>query len=272
MSWRVLAGKDVRDAARSRTVWLVSALSLLVFGGVAVYQGSIGQPTLESLVGTLSNAVVQVVPALALLVGYKSVAGERSDGSLFLTLSVPHSRRDVTVGKFVGRTVVLLVPTLGALLVAGAIGAVRFGTEGIARFPWFLLVTALYGLTFVAVAVGISMTTTDDRRLTLGAVGAYVFLVNIYGTVHSLVLVFLHRGQVRVLANLPDWALLYRLFQPSEAYYRLLRVGFDAAPAARYLEAGAPFYVDWWMAPVVFAVYCAGALGLGYRRFRAGDL
>lgn len=272
MSWRVLAGKDVRDAARSRTVWLVSALALLVFGGVAMYQGTIGQPTLDSLVDTLSVAVVQLVPALALLVGYKSIAGERSDGSLLLTLSVPHSRRDLAVGKFVGRAVVLLVPTLAALLVAGAIGAAKFGTDGLVRFPWFLLVTALYGTAFVAVAVGISMTTTDDRRLTLGAVGAYLFLVNLYGNVHSIVLVFLHRGRFQVLADLPDWALLYRLFQPSEAYYRLLQVGFDVGPAARYLAAGTPFYVDWWMAFVVFAVYCAGALGLGYRRFRAGDL
>ncbi|WP_121820086.1 ABC transporter permease [Halostella salina] len=272
MSWRALAGKDVRDAARSRTAWLLTALSLLVYGGIAVYQGSVGEPTLASLVGTLSAAVVRVVPALGLLVGYKSIADERADGSLLLTLSMPHSRRDLAVGKFVGRTVVLLAPTLGALLVAGAIGVGKFGTDGLASFPWFLLVAALYGTVFVAVGVGISMTTTDDRRLTLGAIGAYVFLVNLYGGVHSAVLVFLHRGRFQVLSNLPDWALLYRLFQPSEAYYRLLHLGFDAAPAARYLAGGAPFYVDWWMALVVLAVYCVGALGIGYRRFSAGDL
>ncbi len=62
------------------------------------------------------------------------------------------------------------------------------------------------------------LVTTNDRRLTLGALTAYVVLVNLYNDIHTATLLFLHRGQAQVLLNLPDWAFLYRLFQPSEAY------------------------------------------------------
>jgi ABC-2 type transport system permease protein len=185
---------------------------------------------------------------------------------------MPHSRRDLAIGTFVGRTVIVVVPTVVALLVAGVIGMVKFGTDGALLFPWFLVVTSLFAATFVAIGVGISMVSTDDRRLTLVALGTYVLLVNFYDSLHSLTLLFLHRGQTEVLTALPDWALLYRLFQPSEAYFRLLRLGFEINRADQYLAREAPFYVDWWMGLVVLTVYCVCSLSLGYRRFRTGDL
>ena len=86
-------------------------------------------------------------------------------------------------------------------------------------------------------STGASLT---DRRLTMAALGSYLLLVPLYRNLHTLVLLILHRGQAEVLANLPDWALLFRLLQPSEAFYRLLRLGFDVEPASRYLGPDAP--------------------------------
>jgi ABC-2 type transport system permease protein len=272
VSWRVVARQDVRDAARSRAVWLLTALLALLFVGYAVAHGYLGESTFAAFVERLGSVVVSVVPIVAILLGYKSVAADRDDGSLFLTLSLPHSRRDVVIGNFVGRTVVLLVPTLVTLAVAGVVGAVRYGTAGALLFPWFLLVTACYGAAFVGVAVGLSVASLTDRRLTMAALGAYLFLVPFYRNLHTLVLLILHRGRAEVLTNLPDWALLFRLFQPSEAYYRLLRLGFDIEPASLYLGPEAPLYVGWWMALVILAVWALGPLALGYRRFRTGDL
>ncbi len=272
MSWRDIAYKDVNDASRSRGVWVLFGLLAVLSVGYAFAHSYLGASAFPAFLGGLAGVVGVTLPLLGLLVGYKSVVYERTSGSLFLTLSFPHSRRDFLVGKLVGRSAVLLGPTLVALTAAGVVGAVRYGTEGVALFPWFLVATALYGLAFVGLAVGLSMATTVDRWITLGAFGGYFALVTLWGGLHSLTLVILHRFDTSVLANMPDWALLFRLAGPNEAYDRLLRAGFDVDLAARYAADGAPVYVDWWMALVVLAVWFAVPLALGFRRFESADL
>jgi ABC-type transport system involved in multi-copper enzyme maturation permease subunit len=272
VSWRDIAYRDVHDASRSRGVWVLFALLSVLSVGYAVGHSYLGESTFPAFLGGITGVVAATLPILAILVGYKSVVHERASGSLFLTLSFPHSRRDFLVGKLVGRSVVLLVPTVVALALAGAVGAVRYGTEGAALYPWFLFASALYGLAFVGVAVGLSMSTTVDRWITFGAVGTYFVLVSLWGGLHSTTLVILHRFDTSVLADLPDWALLFRLVGPGEAYDRLVRAGFDVDLAAQYVGDGTPVYVDWWMALVLLFAWFAVPLALGFRRFETADL
>jgi ABC-2 type transport system permease protein len=272
MSWQAIARKDVRDAARSRGLWVLFALLGVLSVGYAVGHSYLGERTFPAFLGGLTGLLAVVLPVLAILVGYKSVIHERTGGSLFLTMSFPHSRWDYLLGKIVGRAVVLLAPTLVALVAAGAVGAFRYGTEGAALYPWFIVATALYGLAFVGVAVGLSMSTTVDRRITLGAFGGYVVFVTFWDAVHSLTMLILHRFDGSVLSNLPDWALLFRLLGPSESYRRLVRAGFDVDLATLYVGDGTPIYVDWWMGVLLLVAWFAVPLVLGYRRFDAADL
>lgn len=272
MSWHSVAYKDVNDASRSRGLWALFVLLAVLSVGYTFAHTYLGESTFHAFLGGLAGVVGVTLPPLALLVGYKSVIHERTSGSLFLTLSFPHSRRDFLAGKLLGRSAVLLGPTLVALTIAGAIGAVRYGTDGVVLFPWFLLATALYGLAFVGLAIGFSMATTVNRWVTLGALGAYFILVTFWGGLHSMILVILHRFDVSVLSNMPDWALLFRLVGPNEAYDRLLRAGFDVDLATRYAADGAPVYVDWWMGIVVLVVWFAVPLVVGFRRFGSADL
>lgn len=272
MSWRDIAYKDVNDASRSRGLWVLFALLAVLSVGYALAHSYLGKSTFPAFLDGLAGVVGVTLPLLALLIGYKSVVHERTSGSLFLTLSFPHSRRDFLVGKLVGRSAVLLGPTLVALTIAGVVGAVRYGTGGIVFFPWFLVATALYGLAFVGLGVGFSMATTVNRWITLGAFGGYFALVTLWGGLHSLILLILHRFDGSVLSDMPDWALLFRLFGPNEAYDRLLRAGFDVDLAARYVADGAPVYVDWWMGIVVLVVWFAVPLVVGFRRFESADL
>jgi ABC-2 type transport system permease protein len=272
VTWTTIARKDVSDAARSRAVWLLAALLALVFVGYAIAHGFLAEATFPAFLERTAGITAAVVPILALVLGYKSVAADRDDGSLLLTLSLPHSRRDVMVGAFIGRTVVLLVPTLAVLAVAGGVGALRYGTAGATLYPWFLLVTGLYGTAFVGVAVALSAADFSDRRLAVAALGAYLLLVQFYQALFGFVLFVLHRGDTAVFQSPPDWTLLARLAQPSEAYYRLLRVGLDIEQAGRYLGADAPVYVGWWVALVLLAGWALAPLVLGYRRFRVDDL
>ncbi|MFC6974490.1 ABC transporter permease subunit [Halomicroarcula sp. GCM10025709] len=270
MSWRNIARKDIYEAKRSTGIWLFSALSIVLFVGYALVHTYLGESTFAAFTVGLARVTAVCLPLLGLLLGYKSIIHERTNGSLFLVLSAPQSRKDLVVGTMVGRVLVLLVPTLVSIALAGAVGAIRYGTEGALYYPWFLLVTALYGVAFVGLAVGLSLSTTVDRWITLGAFGGYVLLVPFWNSFHSLTMLVLHRFDVGVFADMPDWALLFRLSTPTEAYYRLLNVGFDINKAARYL--GGPVYVDWWMGLVVLLAWCVLPMVLGYQRFETADL
>jgi ABC-2 type transport system permease protein len=272
MSWRVIAHRDVHDASRSRGVWALFVLLGVLSVGYALAHAYLGAATFPAFLAGLARLLGATLPVLGLLVGYKSVIHERTSGSLLLSLSFPHSRRDLVTGKLVGRAVVLVAPTLVALAIAGGVGAYRYGTEGALLFPWFLLATALYGLAFVGLGVGLSAATTVDRWITLGAVGGYLGLVSFWGGLHSFAMLVLHRFDTGVLSNLPDWALLFRLAGPGEAYYRLVRAGFDIDLAARYVGDGTPVYVDWWMALLLVCAWVAVPVALGYRRFDRSDL
>jgi ABC-2 type transport system permease protein len=272
MTWQDIARKDVNDAGRSRTMWAMVALLVVGFAAYAYGHTYLGEDTFPAFLAGLARVIGSGLPVLAILLGYKSIVHERTSGSLFLTLSFPHSRRDVALGTFVGRSVVLLAPTLAALVVAGVVGAVRYGTEGLALYPWFLLATALYGIAFLGISMALSMWTTVDRRITFGALGSYLLLVQLYDNFHSLTILVLHRFDFRVFADMPDWALLFRLLKPSEAYYRLLRAGFDVGLAGRYVGDSAPVYVEWWMALALLAAWCVLPLAVGFRRFGSVDL
>ncbi|WP_135536081.1 ABC transporter permease subunit [Halostella pelagica] len=272
MTWSDIAYKDVNDAGRSKTIWLLFGLLLVLSVGYAYLHRYVGEEAFSPFITGLSRIVGVGLPLLAILLGYKSIIHERSSGSLLLTLSLPHDRRDLAVGTFVGRSLVLLVPTLVALVVAGAAGAAFYGTDGLATYPWFLFATALYGLSFVGIAVGLSMSTTVDRWVTFGALGGYLLLVTFWEAFHSVTLLLLHRFDFTVLTDLPDWALLFRLVEPWQAYNRLLRFGVDTSLASRYVGDGVPVYVDWWMGIVLLVAWTCVPLALGFYRFSRSDL
>jgi ABC-2 type transport system permease protein len=274
MSWRDIAHKDINDAGRSKSIWLLVGILLALSLGYAYLHQYVGDETFAAFVDGLAGVIALVVPLLAIMLGYKSIVHERTSGSLLLTLSLPHDRRDLAVGTFVGRAVVLLVPTLVALVLAGGLGAFLYGTDGIAWYPWFLLATVLLGLSFVGIAVGLSMSTTRDRWITFGALGGYLLLVNFWGLLHTMTLLVLHRfdGTVLMAQNQPEWSYLYRLLEPGQSYYRLLEFGFDGQRANLYLRETAPFYVDWWMAVLLLVLWTVVPMVLGYRRFVSGDL
>jgi len=271
--WRAIARKDVQDAGRSRTVWLVFALLVVSAVGFVVLDTRSGDPDYLAFVDGLAGIVGVGLPLLSILLGYRAIAHERIDGSIRLSLSFPHSRRELLVGKFLGRSVVLLVPTVVIVLLAGAVAVVRYEPAAAIRwYPWVLLLTAGYGLAFLAVAVGLSMSTTVDRRLTLGAFGVYLLAVSLWDTLVSATVLVLHRFRFEALAELPSWAYLAHLLQPSEAYYHLLRVGVDVDRANRYAEAGTPWFVEPPVAALVLLAWTATPLLVGFALFRRADL
>ncbi|WP_338742268.1 ABC transporter permease subunit [Haloplanus salilacus] len=272
MTWRDVALRDVRAASRSVGIWIVGGAQLLLFVGVAAVEFVLNDGSFSTYVDSLSGVVAVTIPLVALLLGYKSILAERTGGQLRLALSVPHTRRDVAVGKLVGRSAVFAVPTALALCLAGGV-AIMLADGGVPWpwLPWFAGVTVLYGVAFVGLAVGVSLSTATGRRVTVGTIGAYLVTVVLWEDLHTAVLLVLHRFDTAVTNDMPGWALFVRLAAPSESFDLLVRTGFAVNRASRYVDSGAA-YVAW---PAAFGLLVAWTfvpVALGYLRFKTADL
>lgn len=272
MHWFPIAHKDVNDAGRSRLVWIILGLFVVGFVGFVMSEGLSVDTEVAALVDDLAQAIALVVPVIALLLGYKSIAYERINGSIVLVLSFPHSRADLVAGKYVGRSFVLLVPLLVAMGASGLAMLVLLGATGMAWYLWFVLISILYALVFLSVAMAISMSTAAERRITLGAFAAYILLVSLWDNLVTTFVLVIYRFNFDVLVDLPSWAFLAYLLKPSEAYYRLLHLGFDSEHAMELVQDGVPWFVDWWTAVLVLVAWIGVPMLVGYWRFVRADL
>lgn len=271
MTWRDVAARDVRGARRSTGLRLLVGLQVLLFVGIAVW-GVVVDASVTAQADRLAGVAAVVLPLVAVLVGYRSVVGDRTSGRLRLGLALPHSRLELAAGKLVGRAVVFAVPTAAALGLAGVV-AVRLA-DGPTAWGWltpFVAATTLYGVAFVGLAVGVSLLSTTGRRATVGAVGAYLVTVVLWTDLHTAALLILHRFDTAVTGEMPGWALFVRLAAPSESYDLLLRTGTALDRAGRYADGGLA-YLTWPTAVALLVAWTLLPVAVGYLRFRTADL
>lgn len=272
MSWQAVARKDVRDSARAKSVWLLAGLFLLLFLGLTYLVPRLAGDEFADFLTVSGGVVVMVLPLVAIVLGYKSVITERESGTIALLLSLPHSRRDVVIGKFVGRSVVLAVPTAIGLVVAAPLVATRYSSFDPLHYLGFALATIVYGLAFLALAIALSLSTTASRRVTTAAFGAYVALVMFWGSVIDFLVLLLFRFQSDPLSNPPSWATFAKLLDPGTAYSYVLSDVIGTGVVTPVAALGSQWYTEPPMAVVVLLAWLVVPLSIGYWQFDRTDL
>lgn len=280
MSVIAIAKKDFRDAMRSRVlIALIVLFALFTVGGayistqIAGLLGDAGDQPLDILFA-LQTPASFLIPIIGLMVGYKAIAGERETGSLKFLLGLPHSRRDVVLGKVLGRTGVVTV----AIVIGFAVGIVAIfgftGSVSLVEYLAFTLVTILLGLTFVSIAVGISAATGSTTRAAVGIVSLIGLFWLLWGFIGQLLL-YLITGSIVLEPPVPDWYLLYTVIPPGGGY----GLAADAVlPTDGQFGVGmlagddVPFFAEPWFGFVILAVWIIVPLALGYWRFSQVDL
>jgi ABC-2 type transport system permease protein len=268
MTWQIIARLDGETTLQSKTVkYLLAFLGLGILLAAYIYPVTAPDPiTTARFTGYVSGWLTTLVPLVGVLLGYNAVVSERESGSLLLSLSLPHSRTDVLVGKFLSRAGLVAATMLAALLVGGALVVYPYGDLELVRSLAFLVLALLYGALWTGLAVAVSLSVATKRRALALSVGALLVFVFLWGTLRDLLRTGLV-GAGFAENGLPDpIAFLFNL-SPNRAF-TLVTEGF-LDPGG---SVGGPWFLGEWVALVVFAVWLVGPLGLAWLRFAGRDL
>lgn len=281
MSVHAVVHKDVLDARRSKLVWLVGVhyalLLALFFTQVRVTGPDHASATVEALWGMAVVGGV-FVPAIALVAAYLAVAGERESGSIRYLLSMPVTRREVVLGKYLSRSGIVGVSLVAGFVVAAVLARLWFGPFDARIFGRIAALTVLYALAYVAVAIGISAVARSRSRAMLGAFGFYVStnlmtlnedvsgLAGIEYVLNSLLSLGVSEGTIQFLGILTN---------PTRAY--LLSI-LGAFPSTLTADMGLPdpgtlpWYVQPESAVVVLGAYLVVPVLVGLYAFDRADI
>src|SRR5574337_152587 len=179
-----IAAKEFRDRIRNRWVLAVAlvftafALVIAYFG--AAQQGAVGFRGIEVTIASLVSLVIYLVPLIALILGFDAIVGERERGSLDLLLSLPLTRLELVLGKFVGLAATLACATVAGFGVAGLILGARLPAGALVHYGGFMLSSTLLGMAFLSLAIVVSVFAADRTRASGAAIAMWFFFVLVY--------------------------------------------------------------------------------------------
>ena len=278
MSVMGVVRKDVLDVRRSNlvrgVVLLYLAFTMLFFWGT----GSTSDPNMYDALWLMIVVAVLVIPLIALVSAYLSIAGERQSGNLKFLLSYPNSRRDVVAGKLIARSTLVGGAVVLSYAVGLALALYYYPKIFVGDYVAYVGLTLLYALTYVSIAVALSAATSSRSRAMGSAIGVW-FVLNVFWNFFPInptaVANFVADKLGMTLSqNAQDfiWTL-----SPTGAYMNSMQLIFPDSFAQRvgqtgWLDPNAPFYLDGWFMLVILAAWFVVPLALGYWRFERADL
>ncbi|CCQ34486.1 Nitrite-nitrate reduction protein [Halorhabdus tiamatea SARL4B] len=276
MSTLAVAKKDFQDALRSKALWGLSVvfilLSLLIAYVFAEFTAmmEVEEQTAQGLAYFLASQIGLFVSITAIVIAYKAIAGERESGSIKILLSLPHTRQDVLLGKVLGRSATLAVPTLIGLVAGAALGSVLMGEFAIVSLSALLVMSLLFVVTYISIMVGISALAGSTSRASMLTIGFFL-VFEILWSVVSIGIVWLTNG-LSLPTEFPNWVYLVNQVPPSAAF----TTGLTALMPGDIAGVGTPdfeaFYATPWVGVAMLAFWLVVPLAIGYWRFSTADL
>ncbi|RRJ29408.1 ABC transporter permease subunit [Halocatena pleomorpha] len=273
MSWSVIAKKELRDASRSRRLFALIVTFVLFFAGAAfviikvmnTFGGNVSPETPAILSLTIPLGIF--LPAVGIFSGYRSIVGERESGSLKLLLSLPHSRTDVVLGKFLGRTALVGSATLIGFLVGGIV-TVALGAElPIVDYLSLIVLSVVLGAAFVSISVGFSASIRSEDLIVFIGFGLVLLFTMLWGVLTSLIGMLLRRYDLGSQTFQADIVSFIRALNPQR--------GFNSAYSSLSMlnnTSGDVFWQEGWFGFIVLAFWIVVPLAFGMWRFNRTEL
>lgn len=179
-----IAGKEFWDRIRNRWV-LAVAIVFTVFALVIAYfgsaqQGTIGFRSIEFTIASLVSLVIYLIPLIALVLGFDAIVGERERGSLDLLLSMPITRFELLLGKYLGLAAALAFSTITGFGLVAVVLATGMSSDALFSYFGFMFSSVLLGMAFLSIAVMLSVFAGDRTRASGLAIAIWFFFVLIF--------------------------------------------------------------------------------------------
>jgi len=268
--WRLvaaIAAKEWRDRLRNRWVLAVAlvfasfALLIAYFGGAQ--SGVVGLRSAAATVASLTSLAIYLVPLIALLLGFDAVVGERERGVLDLLLSLPVTRAELLIGKYLGLAAALSMATLAGF--GAALLPLARGMDGASLVIYLRFVGSalMLGLAFLSLAVLVSTVARDRTRATGAAIALWFGFVLVFDLSLLGVLV------ASAGSHASTWAPYALLLNPADVFRVINVFGADALRSSFGLGT---LMAQGWNAPAtlysVLVAWIVVPLGAALWRFR----
>ncbi|ELY43911.1 ABC transporter permease [Natronorubrum tibetense] len=302
-SVRAIARKDFQDAVRSWMFWGLSVfffvLLVAVTGTISYFGEDIAAEgaTTEALVLFVSQITRLVIPLIALILGWKAIAGERETGSIKILLSLPHSRKDVLLGKLIGRSAVLSLSLVVGFVLAAVVVAVMLGGFDIVDYFSLLLMAIIYGIAYTSIAVSLSSLTRSTTIAGAAMFGIFILFYVVWNAIQTVFQLLMNRGTIEGVSyttegmgpdgtteqftfeRLPDWALFIDMIDPGNAFQNTITFlgsfgGEDMGTTypSEWFANGVPFYLENWFSFVILLLWIVVPIAIALYRFDRVDL
>ena len=174
----------------------------------------------EDTVGTIMSISVILIPIIAIMLGYSTIAGEAESGSLYVVLSYPVKRSEVLLGKFIGLGFVIVVSCIIGFGAGGVIIAATVGTASGLGFLIFIGLTILIGLLYLALTIMASA--YCKRKVTALASGIIIFF---WAMIYGMIIMGIYLGTGGSMGDFmsgnieyPDWLWKSIVLSPGDMY------------------------------------------------------
>jgi Cu-processing system permease protein len=261
-----IARKEFRDRLRSRwaltvaAVFTVFALSIAYFG--AAQQGAVGFRGIELTIASLVSLAIYLMPLIALILGYDSIIGERERGSLDLLLSLPITRLELLLGKYIGLAAALALATLVGFGLVGIVIGWQGGQYALFHYGGFMLSALLLGMVFLSLALLVSSFARSKSTASGAAIGLWFVFVLIYDLMLLGALVASEGG-------MPAWLVSVLILLNPTDIFRLLNIfSLDELKSLYGLATVAPDTLTApWVLSLAMGAWVIVPLGLAYAKF-----
>jgi len=266
MSVGTVVRKDLADAGRSRALWAVTLVVVVSTAGIVGMVAATSDEGVTRVFQLAFQLAVLTLPIVALVLAKGAITLERESGSLRLLLSLPPSRRDVLVGKFLGRAGLMLAATLLGGAATGLVVVTMLGGDLATLVP-FVGFLGLMGIAFVGVGVGISAASASDGRATAFAVAFYVILVVLWNLIQQGILAGASVLGLLEAGSEPAWVQFIGMFPPSRAAI----AGYDAAVGGGHVF-DPNLVTSVWFPALLLVAWTVVPVAAGFVRFRKADI
>ncbi len=216
-----IAKKEFTDNIRNKWIivlTIIFVLLIIVFSYVAGagLDGSLGNMEL-TVMGLLMISPL-LIPLIAIILGFATIAGEAESGALYVVLSYPIRRIEVLLGKFFGLGSVLIVSIFIGFGFGGAIIAATVGPESWAGYIGFILLSIFLGLIYLILSICISAYCKRRSRAIAGGI-ILIFWGMIFGTILMAALYGAgYTFEDIMTGNTPDWFFNAVIFSPGDLH------------------------------------------------------